>query len=358
MESSITEAKDNEKGSLNETPKENQNKNENQNQINPELLNLMKEENNKRCMDCGKENPTFVSINNGVYICERCMNNHRTFGLNISVVRSLIYDTWNDLQITYLKKGGNEYFRNLINEYYFPLNTPVYNIYRSKAAEFNRKLLKDFVLSELDSQYQNQNIVKPGIKEGIELIPESEMKYNNYNNELMGKYSNYIPPKQENLLNKVTGTFISIGDQIEKKMDQYKIAEKTKKVGNLIISNKYVQGITGKSKSLYNSFMNKVFKKKNVENNKIEEPKVQVDISNMGIEKKNENDNNITESTNYSQITDEGKTLKEPKETSLAEVDDEEENEGINKTEKSNEGKGTSLAEADDEEENEGNKNK
>ena len=76
------------------------------------------------------------------------------------------------------------------------------------------------------------------------------------------------------------------------------------------------------------------------------------------LKKKNENDNNITESTNYSQITDEGKTLKEPKETSLAEVDDEEENEGINKTEKSNEGKGTSLAEADDEEENEGNKNK
>ena len=141
-------------------------------------------------------------------------------------------------------------------------------------------------------------------------------------------------------------------------MDQYKIAEKTKKVGNLIIGNKYVQGITGKSKSLYNSLMNKVFKKKNVENNKIEEPKVQVDISNMGIEKKNENDNNITESTNYSQITDEGKTLKEPKETSLAEVDDEEENEGINKTEKSNEGKSSSLAEADDEEENEGNKNK
>ena len=41
------------------------------------------------------------------------------------------------------------------------------------------------------------------------------------------------------------------------------------------------------------------------------------------LKKKNENDNNITESTNYSQITDEGKTLKEPKETSLAEVDDE-----------------------------------
>ena len=328
MESSIKETKDNEKEKLNQKPTPNPDQNQGPKLINPELVSLMKEEKNKRCNDCGKENPKFVSINNGVFICDRCMIKHRSYGLNISVVRSLENDTWNNLQITYLKKGGNEFFRNLINEYYFPLNTPVYNIYRSKAAEFHRKLLKDFVLGELDEKYKSESVIKPDIKEGIELVPENEMKYENYNNDLMGIYSQYLPQKNENLLNKFTGTLSSIGGQIERKMDQYKITETTKKVGNLIVGNKYVQGITGKTKNLYNSLMNKVFKKKEKEENKPEQPKVQVDISNME-EKKNESDNKITDST-----TPDGEVKKE-------------ENSTINKVD-SNQEKGTALAEVED----------
>ena len=328
MESSIKETKDNEKEKLNQKPTPNPDQNQGPKLINPELVSLMKEEKNKRCNDCGKENPKFVSINNGVFICDRCMIKHRSYGLNISVVRSLENDTWNNLQITYLKKGGNEFFRNSINEYYFPLNTPVYNIYRSKAAEFHRKLLKDFVLGELDEKYKSESVIKPDIKEGIELVPENEMKYENYNNDLMGIYSQYLPQKNENLLNKFTGTLSSIGGQIERKMDQYKITETTKKVGNLIVGNKYVQGITGKTKNLYNSLMNKVFKKKEKEENKPEQPKVQVDISNME-EKKNESDNKITDST-----TPDGEVKKE-------------ENSTINKVD-SNQEKGTALAEVED----------
>ena len=328
MESSIKETKDNEKEKLNKKQTPNPDQNQGPKLINPELVSLMKEEKNKRCNDCGKENPKFVSINNGVFICDRCMIKHRSYGLNISVVRSLENDTWNNLQITYLKKGGNEFFRNLINEYYFPLNTPVYNIYRSKAAEFHRKLLKDFVLGELDEKYESESVIKPDIKEGIELVPENEMKYENYNNDLMGIYSQYLPQKNENLLNKFTGTLSSIGGQIERKMDQYKITETTKKVGNLIVGNKYVQGITGKTKNLYNSLMNKVFKKKEKEENKPEQPKVQVDISNME-EKKNESDNKITDST-----TPDGEVKKE-------------ENSTINKVD-SNQEKGTALAEVED----------
>ncbi len=328
MESSIKETKDNEKEKLNQKPTPNPDQNQGPKLINPELVSLMKEEKNKRCNDCGKENPKFVSINNGVFICDRCMIKHRSYGLNISVVRSLENDTWNNLQITYLKKGGNEFFRNLINEYYFPLNTPVYNIYRSKAAEFHRKLLKDFVLGELDEKYKSESVIKPDIKEGIELVPENEMKYENYNNDLMGIYSQYLPQKNENLLNKFTGTLSSIGGQIERKMDQYKITETTKKVGNLIVGNKYVQGITGKTKNLYNSLMNKVFKKKEKEENKPEQPKVQVDISNME-EKKNESDNKITDST-----TPDGEVKKE-------------ENSTINQVD-TNKEKGTALAEVED----------
>ena len=44
------------------------------------------EENNK-CVDCGKENPTKVSVNNGVILCEECATEHSQLGTKISFVR-------------------------------------------------------------------------------------------------------------------------------------------------------------------------------------------------------------------------------------------------------------------------------
>jgi len=39
---------------------------------------------NKECFDCGSCNPEYISINNGVFICEDCLYIHNKFPKQIS----------------------------------------------------------------------------------------------------------------------------------------------------------------------------------------------------------------------------------------------------------------------------------
>ena len=50
---------------------------------------------NKECFDCGSLNPEYISINNAIFLCEKCSYLHRTFPIEIS---KIIY---NDLYTIY-----------------------------------------------------------------------------------------------------------------------------------------------------------------------------------------------------------------------------------------------------------------
>uniref|UniRef100_A0A158PIN3 Arf-GAP with coiled-coil, ANK repeat and PH domain-containing protein 2 n=1 Tax=Angiostrongylus costaricensis TaxID=334426 RepID=A0A158PIN3_ANGCS len=48
---------------------------------------------NERCADCGSDQPKWVSINLGVVLCIECSGVHRSFGVQISKIRSLTMDS-------------------------------------------------------------------------------------------------------------------------------------------------------------------------------------------------------------------------------------------------------------------------
>ena len=47
------------------------------------------DENNKKCADCSCENPTKVSINHGITLCETCSQAHEKLGKSISYIRKI-----------------------------------------------------------------------------------------------------------------------------------------------------------------------------------------------------------------------------------------------------------------------------
>ena len=43
---------------------------------------------NSICFDCGVENPVFVSINNGIFLCDQCATVHMSFPQGISIIEN------------------------------------------------------------------------------------------------------------------------------------------------------------------------------------------------------------------------------------------------------------------------------
>jgi len=63
---------------------------------------------NNRCFECGVQDPQWISVNNGIFICLNCAGLHRSFGVQVSFVRSLEMDNISDLQKKMLVYGGNK----------------------------------------------------------------------------------------------------------------------------------------------------------------------------------------------------------------------------------------------------------
>ena len=133
------------------------NQNENKSGKYKELLLSIDEENNK-CVDCGKENPTRVSVNNGVIICEECAEKHNQLGSMISYVLD-INGEFDEYLLNYFTLGGNSKFKKFINEENIDNSLPIEKKYITKAVDFYRKNLKHKVQGEnlLEKNYENPN---------------------------------------------------------------------------------------------------------------------------------------------------------------------------------------------------------
>ena len=107
---------------------------------------LMLDPANNICCDCGnfavsfnigQPNPTFAAVNNGVVLCSNCASTHKTFGDDISFIKSLITDEWDTRSFLYMRLGGNANFRAFLQSYNLDHEIPIIK-YRTKAAEYYR----------------------------------------------------------------------------------------------------------------------------------------------------------------------------------------------------------------------------
>lgn len=72
------------------------------------LLTLMlRDEDNKYCVDCDAKGPRWASWNLGVFLCIRCAGIHRNLGVHISRVKSVNLDSWTPEQVVSLQQMGN-----------------------------------------------------------------------------------------------------------------------------------------------------------------------------------------------------------------------------------------------------------
>ncbi|XP_060515769.1 stromal membrane-associated protein 1 [Cylas formicarius] len=68
---------------------------------------LLRDEDNKYCVDCDSKGPRWASWNIGVFLCIRCAGIHRNLGVHISKVKSVNLDAWTPEQVVSLQQMGN-----------------------------------------------------------------------------------------------------------------------------------------------------------------------------------------------------------------------------------------------------------
>lgn len=154
--------------------------------INNNYANLiLANESNNFCVDCGTPNPTHVSINNGVTMCQDCSDVHLSLGIGISYIR-LLNGKWDDYLYKFFLYGGNENFiktfqlfsKDKAEEKVEGIKTiNIGHKYKSNIARFYRK----FLLCKVEGIEMNESFDDfVESKKGVEFYTEDYPKFFNY----------------------------------------------------------------------------------------------------------------------------------------------------------------------------------
>ena len=98
------------------------------------------------CFDCGLKNPELISINNGIFICNKCGLNHMLFPGGTSILIKNDIKSLSEREMKYLQYGGNrKLYEFILNQCPSLFNLPRKFLYMSPLVNFYQKHLQELV---------------------------------------------------------------------------------------------------------------------------------------------------------------------------------------------------------------------
>lgn len=108
---------------------------------------------NNICFDCFSENVEYCSINNAIFICRNCAQEHSKLGKNISFLIKTTTKIDPFLSV-YIQRGGNDRLYKFLKQFNLQ-ESPVMIKYKTMAAEWYRRLLHSEVNCDEPPQVLN-----------------------------------------------------------------------------------------------------------------------------------------------------------------------------------------------------------
>ncbi|XP_062162958.1 ADP-ribosylation factor GTPase-activating protein AGD12-like [Alnus glutinosa] len=118
------------------------------------LKNLLLQNDNRFCADCGAPDPKWASANIGVFICLKCCGVHRSLGTHISKVLSVTLDEWSDDEIDAMVEVGGNTSANAIYEAFIPEG------YAKPGPDATHEQRAQFIRAK----YELQEFLKPSLR--------------------------------------------------------------------------------------------------------------------------------------------------------------------------------------------------
>lgn len=111
---------------------------------------LLKDEDNKYCVDCDAKGPRWASWNLGIFLCIRCAGIHRNLGVHISKVKSVNLDAWTPEHVAYVQRMGNSraraiYEANLPDDFRRPQSDTALESFIRAKYEHKKYIAQDYV---------------------------------------------------------------------------------------------------------------------------------------------------------------------------------------------------------------------
>ncbi|XP_017778093.1 PREDICTED: stromal membrane-associated protein 1 [Nicrophorus vespilloides] len=178
---------------------------------------LLRDEDNKYCVDCDSKGPRWSSWNLGVFLCIRCAGIHRNLGVHISKVKSVNLDSWTPEQVVSLQQMGNSraravYEANLPDSFRRPQNDPSLETFIRAKYEHKKYIAREWVPpslpevnweKEIDEEIERQKRKKTSVMENkshgaveVPQLPKPKTA-----SPKPGRINPIVPPKQENKQN-------------------------------------------------------------------------------------------------------------------------------------------------------------
>ncbi|XP_013793646.1 stromal membrane-associated protein 1-like [Limulus polyphemus] len=141
------------------------------------LCQLLREEDNKYCVDCDAKGPRWASWNLGIFLCIRCAGIHRNLGVHISRVKSVNLDTWTPEQVGLLQGMGNSkaraiYEANLPDNFNRPQSDSLLETFVRDKYEHKRFIAKEWydVEEEKFDRKQHKNKAVGKVESPVSLV--------------------------------------------------------------------------------------------------------------------------------------------------------------------------------------------
>ena len=262
------------------------------------LILTIDEENNV-CVDCGKEHPTKVSINNGTIICDECATKHEELGHAISFVKN-IDDDFDEYLLNYIVFGSNSKFKRFMIQENVDQSLPIEKKYLTKACFYYRNNLRNKVKGENLEE-------KKDYEDPNEIVENAEDKYPEFEHyKIKSKvvHDGALKSKQNTKLNKIGGNILSFGKKMYGgiKYGANFVAKKTEGPTKSIIKGANIgAGFVGKQVS--NTF--EMIKKKVSKSKKNENANEEGEMGKENPPNLEQNPNNVMESGRPLQAGDE-----------------------------------------------------
>ena len=250
------------------------------NDIKKQLEQLSNEEENKKCFDCGAQPARMVSLNNGIYLCHSCSEEHKKIEAETNIIKSITLEQWNKNQLNIMKKGGNMKLRIFLEQNNINTNIDKNILYNSKIMLYYRNKLK----AEAEEKLLFENL--PPRDEFLEPYNSEDNENGNSSNNLdlnellnMNKNSNN---HENNIINSNSGIIINDNQYLNDKIIDYP--------KNIITIDEDQYSLAKENKSLQKKSQNSILKKDSLLDS-INEEENEKYIS-VGSESNNINNNN------------------------------------------------------------------